>query len=201
MNARVKPTPAVRVAQADALKARAEARAILLAEDEIDLHSAVDELWTAAVRDGLVKKLGVDAVQRILADAFAPARDELVFVDLPADPVDLPANLPDDVPDADAAPETGIELPDDDEYQGLSPSFAKACRQADERVRARREQQRERPQKKPHAAQSTLQAAEYLIQQRDAKRLRAWLVQHTPQERAAILEHLEQKVRRKCPSR
>jgi hypothetical protein len=143
------------------------------------------------VRDGLVKKLGADAVQRILADAFAPARDELVFVDLPADPDDLPTDLPDDVPDADAAPEPGI--PDDnDEYEGLTSSFAKACREADERVRQRREQQRERP-KQPRAAQSTLAAADYLVREGDVERFRRWLAQHSVDERAAIIKHLERK--------
>jgi hypothetical protein len=58
--------------------ARAEARALLWHCLEFDLHSAVDELWAAAVRDGLVAKLGTDEVQRLLADAFAPVRDDLV---------------------------------------------------------------------------------------------------------------------------
>jgi hypothetical protein len=39
-------------------------------------HDAVDELWASAERDGLVAKLGTDAVQRLLADAFAPERDD-----------------------------------------------------------------------------------------------------------------------------
>jgi hypothetical protein len=50
--------------------ARAEARAILYAACELDLHEAVDELQAAAVRTGLVAELGQDAVQHILADAF-----------------------------------------------------------------------------------------------------------------------------------
>ena len=51
-------------------KARAEARAILWAACEFDLHEAVDVLQADAVRDGLVDALGQDAVQRVLADAF-----------------------------------------------------------------------------------------------------------------------------------
>jgi hypothetical protein len=57
----------------DALKvfvARAEARAILWAACEFDLHEAVDVLQRDAERDGLIEKLGQDAVQKILADAF-----------------------------------------------------------------------------------------------------------------------------------
>jgi hypothetical protein len=58
--------------------ARCEARALLRAVGEIDLHPAIDELWAAAERDGLVNKLGPDEVQRILADAFAPVRADLL---------------------------------------------------------------------------------------------------------------------------
>jgi hypothetical protein len=57
--------------------ARAEARAILWGAGEISLHNAVDELWADAVRDGLVARHGPDEMQRLLADAFAPQRDDL----------------------------------------------------------------------------------------------------------------------------
>jgi len=53
------------------LIARCEARALLWKVGEISLHDAVDVLWHAAVRDGLVTKLGPDHVQRLLADAFS----------------------------------------------------------------------------------------------------------------------------------
>jgi hypothetical protein len=59
-------------------RARAEARAILWAVGEIDLHEAADKLLADAERDGLVAAIGQDAVQQILADAFAPYRDDLV---------------------------------------------------------------------------------------------------------------------------
>jgi macrodomain Ter protein organizer (MatP/YcbG family) len=42
---------------------------------------------------------------------------------------------------------------------------------------------------------ATLQAAEFLIQQKDPARIRAWLSKHTAQERAGILQHLEQRKR------
>jgi hypothetical protein len=158
--------------------ARAEARAILWREGEITLHDAVDVLWADAERDGLVAKLGADHVQQILADAFAPVRDDVT------DDVDLENHR-------------AVRFYEsNDEYDGLSFTFAKACRAADERVRQQRKRQHERSNK-PHVAESTLQAAEYLIQQKDPKRLRAWLAQHTAEERAAILQHLEQKARRK----
>ena len=55
-------------------KARAEARAILWAAREIDLHEAVDALQAAAETSGLVEKIGQDTVQAILHDAFHRVR-------------------------------------------------------------------------------------------------------------------------------
>ena len=59
----------IRIDPLAVFKARAEARAILWAACEIDLHEAVDVLQ-AEPSTGLVAGLGQDAVQRILADAF-----------------------------------------------------------------------------------------------------------------------------------
>jgi len=58
--------------------ARAEARAILWAEGVLELHDAVDELWAAAERDGLVQQIGQDAVQAILAQAFQAVSHKVV---------------------------------------------------------------------------------------------------------------------------
>jgi hypothetical protein len=60
----------IRIDPLTVFKARAEARAIVWAACEIDLHEAVDVLQADAVSTGLVARLGQDAVQRILADAF-----------------------------------------------------------------------------------------------------------------------------------
>jgi hypothetical protein len=49
------------------LQLRAWARARLWQADELDLHKAVDTLQAAAVRDGLVAKLGQDRVQEIMS--------------------------------------------------------------------------------------------------------------------------------------
>jgi hypothetical protein len=87
------------------LIARAEARALLWAAGELTLHAAVDELWADAVRDGLVAKLSVDKVQQLLADAFAPQRD------------DLPRH-------ADAVPD---ELVIDDQVGGISLATLRAA--------------------------------------------------------------------------
>jgi hypothetical protein len=58
----------------DCLGARADARAYLWSIDEYELAEAVDALQAAAVRDGLIARIGQDAVQAILADAFRPYR-------------------------------------------------------------------------------------------------------------------------------
>jgi hypothetical protein len=55
-------------------EARAEARAILWAACELDLHEAVDALQAAAETSGLVEGIGQDAVQAILHDAFHRVR-------------------------------------------------------------------------------------------------------------------------------
>jgi hypothetical protein len=54
--------------------ARCEARALLWRCGELSLHDAVDELQYAAVREGLVAKLGQDAVQKLIAQAFGAVR-------------------------------------------------------------------------------------------------------------------------------
>ena len=51
--------------------ARAEARASLYDAGELDLHNAVDALQETAIAAGLLEQIGQDAVQQILADAFA----------------------------------------------------------------------------------------------------------------------------------
>jgi hypothetical protein len=60
----------IRIDLLTVFKARAEARAILWAACEIDLHEAVDVLQADAVSTGLVAEVGQDAVQAILCDAF-----------------------------------------------------------------------------------------------------------------------------------
>jgi hypothetical protein len=64
----------IRIDPLAAFKARAEARAILWAACEIDLHEAVDALQAAAETSGLVEKIGQDTVQAILHDAFHRVR-------------------------------------------------------------------------------------------------------------------------------
>ena len=116
---------------------------MLWAAGEITLHDAVDELWTEAVRNGLVAQLGVDKAQELLGTAFAPVRD------------DLPCH-------EDAVPD---EIVIDDEGAGV-PS-------------------------------ATLRASEYLLQLGDLERWKKWFDAHTTPERAAILQHLERRKKRR----
>ena len=61
-----------RVDVLDCFIARAEARAYLWSINGFELAEAVDVLQRDAERDDLIKRIGQDAVQAILADAFRP---------------------------------------------------------------------------------------------------------------------------------
>jgi hypothetical protein len=69
------PVPAI-----DVFRLRCEARADQVAACLMDFHEAVDGLRAAAIRYGLVKEIGMDAVQAIVAEAFAkvPRADPLI---------------------------------------------------------------------------------------------------------------------------
>jgi hypothetical protein len=195
--------PAVRLSALAVFIARAEARALLWKCGELTLHNAIDELWADAERDGLLAKFGPDEVQRLLADAFAKVRDDLPVRNLTADIAKSADN--DDV--------AVRNLTAADDYDGLSSSFAALCRAADEKQRRKPpdphlerlrtlmdddvslERTWHELNKPIGAAASTLQAAEFLVQQKDPPRLRSWLDNHTAQEREAILQHLEQRKR------
>jgi hypothetical protein len=60
------PVPAI-----DVFQLRCEARAALVEACLLDLHDAVDGLQEAAIATGLVDDIGQDAVQVMMADAFA----------------------------------------------------------------------------------------------------------------------------------
>ena len=155
----------------DVFRLRAWARAHLYREGELDLIEAVDELQAAAERDGLVRDLGQDAVQRMIAEAFRPVRAALGDFDTVAE----------------------SESPDFDEYEGLTGSFRAACIEADRKIAERRRNAPEPAPPSPHAAASTIAAAEYLVLQGDGERLRNWLAEHSAEERAAIREYMEAK--------
>jgi hypothetical protein len=88
---------------------RCASRAKLWHTGQIDLHSAVDELQHSAEASGLIDAIGQDAAQGLMVEAFAPLRDDL--------------------------PRAEKKKPPADEYDGLSSTFAKLCREADEKQR------------------------------------------------------------------
>src|SRR5262249_36713564 len=58
----------------EVLRLRCHSRAKLWHDDEIDLHSAVDELQHAAEATGLIDDIGQDAAHGLMAAAAAPVR-------------------------------------------------------------------------------------------------------------------------------
>lgn len=91
----------VKVAPIQAFRARCEARALLVAFGELDLHDAVDKLQADAVRDGLVDEIGQDAVQAMMAEAFRIVPPEARPRQGPPEPAeDSPARQDISVPDA-----------------------------------------------------------------------------------------------------
>jgi hypothetical protein len=71
----VQPPRAASVDLMAVFKERCWARARLFAEGELELHDAVDELQSSAVRTGLIAAIGQDAVQTMMADAFGTVRE------------------------------------------------------------------------------------------------------------------------------
>jgi hypothetical protein len=50
---------------------RVEARALLVSHGDMDLQTAVDGLQEVAAAQGLVKALGQDQIQQLMAESFA----------------------------------------------------------------------------------------------------------------------------------
>jgi len=113
MNAPGRKPVVVGEARADPVEVfrlRCASRAKLWHTGQIDLHNAVDELQHSAEASGLIDPIGQNAVQGLMVEAFAP--------------------LSDDLPRAEKK-----KPPADDAYDGLSSTFAKLCREADEKQR------------------------------------------------------------------
>jgi hypothetical protein len=125
---------------------RCEARAILVEACVYDLQDAVDKLQDDAVLTGLVDDIGQDAVQAMMARAFA-----------------IVPRLP-----SPGRPKKGLQ----------------AITLYPEPIQCR------------HAARSTLDAAEYLVQLQDPARLKAWLAKHSHSERIEISKHIHHGAKR-----
>jgi hypothetical protein len=165
----------------EVFEARCWARAHLYSEGDLDLHRAVDVLQDAAVAGGLIDLVGQDDIQRILSDAFRPIRE----VEERAESAILAAII-----ECEQSVVGGERA--DDEYEGLSTSFTRACRAADQQQRDR---SKPRQRTQDYIPASTLMAVEYLLQQDDPQRLQSWLMAHTQAERIAILDHIKRKAR------
>jgi hypothetical protein len=183
MNAPIRKPLVVSVDPVEVFRLRCHSRAKLWHNGEIDLHTAVDELQHAAEASGLIAAIGQDAVQALMVEAFAPLRDDL--------------------------PRAGdIERDDADD------TFAAACRRADEKQRRRKptDSRRDRLRQltdddvslerawhelNEHTSGdvpiATLRTAEYLVQQNDPARFKAWLARHSREDREAIRKHLRNK--------
>jgi hypothetical protein len=77
-----------------------------------------------------------------------------------------------------------------DDYEGLTGTFADACRQAD---RQHRLQQTRKPLDRPrlHLRESTRQAVEYLLQINDAERLNRFIAEHPRTEAGLIVVYVK----------
>jgi hypothetical protein len=157
-----------------AFQAQCEARALLYLAGELDLHEALDTLQSDAETSGLVRMIGQDAIQAILANAFAPHRDD-------------PWNAP-------GWHEAAIEYQQKRECRTLIVEIEPERLIHLRKLMADRvsiERVGHELNKSARGATATLQTAQYLVSLGDHERLERWLARHSKQERAAILRHLE----------
>jgi hypothetical protein len=167
---------------------RCWARARLYAEGEYSLHNAVDELQAAAEQSGLVAAIGQDAVQEIMATAFAAVRD------------DLPAAEPSSsAENAWNAPSWGDAARDYHEARGDRVSIVEPGDLPDrwDEMSVGELWRKLNDPRRHGVANSTLDAAEYVFRSGDSERWRQWFDARSAPERAAILKHLEAWRRRK----
>jgi len=181
----------IRADPVEVFRLRCGSRAKLWHNGEIDLHSAVDELQHAAEASGLVNKIGQDAVQSLMVEAFAPLRDDLNRpheVVVPDDPWSAPG-WRDAAIDYHKTRNGRISVVSytPDELERLRRLMADdiSIERADHEIKAER-LRRQIPE-------VVLHAAEYLLQQGDAERWRKWIDSRSAEERAAILQHLERR--------
>src|SRR5262249_41504495 len=167
------------------LIARAEARALLWRVGDLDLTNAIDELEAEAEVSGLTAAIGADEVAAIIVAAFTTVYAPPVAAGWVEAAAEYRAMRGQRTLIAEIGPEHLALLRD---LLAENVSLAHAMYEIAEAHRAER-----------GAATTTLAAAEYLIQQNDAERLRKWLAQHSAREGAAILQHFERKKVRPCP--
>jgi hypothetical protein len=200
----------IRADPVEVFRLRCGSRAKLWHTGQIDLHSAVDELQHSAEASGLVAAIGQDAVQGLMVEAFAPLRDDLPRAENSA-PEDKsasqfngggagnPAPVDDDPWSAPGWRDAAIDY-----HEARNGRTSVVSYSADELERLRRlmaddisieradhEIKAERLRKQVPIA--TLRTAEFLAQQNDPARFKAWLARHSHEDREAIREHLRNK--------
>ena len=150
----------------EVFRERCEARAILVEACLFDLQDAVDGFQEAAVASGLVEEVGEDAVQKMMAEAFAKfsSRDENSTV----------PNF------SDVGRKSLLSRRRDNSHDVVRNcrNVTTNCPDVGTIPRSR------------GATKATLQAADYLVKLKDPARLKAWLAQHTRAERDAIIKHI-----------
>jgi len=187
----------IRADPVEVFRLRCGSRAKLWHSGEIDLHSAVDELQNAAEASRLIDAIGQDAVQSLMVEAFAPLRDDLnhSHEDVVPEPID------DDPWSAPSWRHAAIDYHEACDGRASIVAYtpdelARLCRLMADDVsieRADREIKAERLRRE--VPEVVLHAAESVVQQGDAERWRKWFDARSPQERAAILQHLERRRR------
>jgi hypothetical protein len=128
----------------EVFRERCEARAILYAEGELELHEAVDVLQEGAKQDGLIAALGQDAVQAMMAEAFSARWPSVATLS------------PEEISEARLRAALAALTPEERDEIAFKPSLKKEAT--------------DRP---PSAAKATLEAVGYLLVARQAFRRRA----------------------------
>ena len=162
------------------LTLRAWARARLWQASDLDLHEAVDILQAAAVRDGLVAKLGQDEVQHIMVEVFAPVREDRLKVE----------HISDDPWSAPSWHEAAVEYHKD---RGKRPLIVEIEPERLGRLLAddvSLERAWAEVSKPTGLAASTIRAADHLVRAGNIERLQLWLAKRSAAERTAIQKHL-----------
>jgi hypothetical protein len=182
----------IRADPVEVFRLRCGSRAKLWHDGEIDLHTAVDELQHAAEASGLIGAIGQDAVQALMVEAFAPLRDDLINRphedDVPDDPWSAPGwrEAAIDYHEARNGRVSVVSYtPDELERLRHLMDDGVSIERADHEIKA------ERLRKQVPIA--TLRTAEFLVQQNDPARFKAWLTRHRREDRQAILRHLSNK--------
>jgi hypothetical protein len=150
----------------EVLKARAWARAHLWAAGEFSLHEAVDPLQQFAERSGLLAKIGQDAVQAIMAEAFAAVRRDLVSEGAKPSQAEL-ADIP-------IVARHGV------------PSAGALQREYEARLRRR---------DREHGPPKSVRNLANCLAHYRPERLRIWLLERSERERDALVAYLRGKQR------